>query len=448
MLKTVFFLLVITAVLPLWSQVEPSASGGSYDLGSEHMMTPAPVNRRAYPTSTGSQERSNFVAGGLVFTAAGTDNLMLLGDQEKTPDATYSFLPTIELDRTTPRDEESISYDTGFTLYQIYSQLNSITQSATGNYKFHFTPYAVLSASDTFYQNYNTYNQGNPFSGNSVPGAPGSGAPGSSDILFVQPYGSQLTNSSSASLEYQYAKNSMIGASGLYSFLQISGTSYIPELGDQNTTSGNAFYSRRFGRSYAGVTYQFSKFVTHPYGSYTTSSTVFGFFSHYFTRTFSISVLGGPEYYAYWSESTPQKSSAWTPAVQGSIGWQVARANLAASYAHVVSGAGGLIGTFHSDTGGLSGQLELSRVWSMNGNVGVSHFANISSTPTQFAYYSGGTSIFCGVDFQRRIADSLSIGAGYQHLYQSYPGVTTNSLQNSNRGTISVRYNFNRPLGR
>jgi hypothetical protein len=449
MRKISFFCLAIAVSTPAWSQVQPSASGGGYDLDSEHMMTPPPVSRQGYPATAGSEQRTNFIAGGLVFTAAATDNLMLLGNEEKTPDQTYSFLPTVEIDRKTPKDEELLNYNTGFTLYHTYSQLNGITQDATATFKYHFTPYAVVIFRDRFYQNYNSYNQGNPFTGGGVSGSPGSGAPGSSDTSLIEPYANQLSNASTGAIEYQYAKNSMVGLSGVYSFLQFSGNSYIPELSDQNTTSGNAFYSRRFGRSYAGVTYQFSKFVTHPYGSYTLTNTVFGFYTHYFTRTISISLLGGPEHYTSWTQEDPTKASAWSPAVQASVGWQVAHANLAANYAHVVSGAGGLIGTFHSDTGTVSCQYLFTRLWSASAHVDFSNFENINSAPSQFAYYSGGNSISGGIDVQRRILESVSMEAGYQHLYQSYPGVTTSSaLENSNRGYISVLYHFNRPLGR
>lgn len=447
MIKIACFCLVILAVTPVWSQVQPSATGGA-ELDSEHMMTPPPVSRDGYPVTAGSQERSNFLAGGLVFTAAATDNLMLLGNVEKTPDQTYQFLPTISLDRRTPRDEEILNYSAGSTLYHTYSQLNGVTQSASARFHYHLTPYAVVSISDGFFQNYNTYNDGNPFSGGPVSGSPGSGAPGTPGASLIQPYANQLSNSSNATFEYQYAKNAMLGASGSYSFLQFSGNSYIPDLNNQNTTSGNAFYSRRFGRSYAGVTYQFSKFITHPYGSYTLTNTVFGFYTHYFTRTFSISLLGGPEHYTSWTETDTAKTSAWTPGIQASVGWQVARANLAASYAHVVSGAGGLIGTFHSDTGSLGAQILMSRVWSANAHVDFSHFANINSSPTAFVYYSGGDSLSFQLGVQRRLGESFSMAAGYQHHFQSYPGITTsNALENSNRGYVSVSYHFHRPLG-
>jgi hypothetical protein len=449
MIKIARFCLVFAVAVPLWSQVEPSATGGAADLDSEHMMTPPPVSGEGDPATTGSQERTNFISGGLVFTAAATDNMMLAGGT-RTPDETYAFLPNIAFDRRTPRSEESLNYSSGYTLYQTYSQLNGLTQSGSASYKFLFSPYAVLSISDGFSQNYNTYNLGNPFTGTGISGAPGSSAPGASASSLIEPYANQLSNTSNAGFSYQYAKNSMIGASGSYSFLQYSGENYISELSDQNTTSGNAFYSRRFGRSYAGVTYQFSKFVTHSYGSYALTHTIFGFYTHYFSRTISVSLLGGPERYTAWTETDQTRASAWTPAVTASVGWQVARANLAASYAHVVSGAGGLIGTFHSDTGSLGCEFAMSRAWSTGGSVGFWHFQNVSgSTPSQFAYYTGGNSVTGSLDLQRKIAESLSIEGGYQHLFQSYPGVTnTSALENSDRGYVSISYHFNRPLGR
>jgi hypothetical protein len=447
MFKFFCFCLFISTVVPLWSQVEPSASGGNYDLGSEHMMTPPPVSRQGYPTNAISQERSNFLAGGMIFTAAASSNLMLLGNTEKSPDQTYAFLPTISLDRRTPKDEEVLNYSAGYTLYHTYSQLDGLTQSGAGSFRYHLTPYTTVGISDGYYQNSNTYNQQNPFSGGGVSGAPGSGNPGATDVAAIQPYANSLANSSNASLEYQYAKNSMIGTSGSYSFIQFSKEYYITDLNDQNTTSGSAFYSRRIGRSYAGVSYQFSKFITHPYGSYTLTNTIFGFYTHYFSRTVSMSLLGGPEQYTSWTEATP-KSSAWTPAVQASVGWQVERANLAASYAHIVSGSGGLIGTFHSDTGSLSATMLFSKFWSTGANVSFSHFANVNPLTAVSGYYSGGNSVIAGVDVGRRITESLSMEGGLQTLYQSYPGVTTSAAQNSIRGYVSVSYHFNRPLGR
>jgi|KBSMisStaDraftv2_1062788.scaffolds.fasta_scaffold00953_13 hypothetical protein len=442
MFRIACFCLVIAVATPVWSQVEPSASGGGYDLDSEHMRTPPPVSRGAYPSMAASEERANFLAGGAVLSAAHTDNLMLLGDKAIS-DEYYSIVPTISLDRRTSRHSESVRYGAGFRFYQDNSNLNAITQDGSASFTYRFTPYAALIINDSVDQNSNSYNQGNPFGGGTV-----SGAPGSTNVAVIEPYADQLSNSTSAGLEYQYSKNSMIGVSGNYSFLTFTAHSYLPTLSDQDTAGGNAFVSRRFGKSYAGVTYQMAKYVTHPFGSYTVSNTLFGFYTHYFTRTISISVLGGPEHYSSWAE-TREKSSAWTPAVQGSVGWQVRRANIAATFVHVVSGAGGLIGTFHSDTGGVNAHMMFSRKWGGGAHVEYSHYKNLTSVPSQFGYFPGGDTISGGVEVQRSIRESLALEAQYVHLHQSYGNLTTNqSLQDTNEVILGISYQFNRPLGR
>ena len=442
MFRIACFCIVISFGMPLWSQVQPSAYGGGYELDSEHMMTPPPVSRSAYPALSSSEERANFVAGGAVVSAAYTDNLMLLGDKAIS-DEYYNIVPTISLDRRTARHSESVRYGAGFRLYQNTSDLNAITQDGSASFTYRFTPYAALIINDSVDQNSNSYNRGNAFGGGGV-----SGAPGSANVALVEPYADQLTNSTSAGLEYQYSKNSMMGASGSYSFLNFSAHSNLPTLSNQDTAGGNAFFSRRFGKSYAGVTYQLSKYVTHPFGSYTVSNTVFGFFTHYFTRTVSVSLLGGPEHYTSWAETT-EKSSAWTPAAQGSVGWQVRRANLAASFVHVVSGAGGLIGTFHSDTGGLNAHMMLSRKWGAGAHAEYSHYKNLTTTPVQFGYFPGGDTISGGVEVQRSIRESLALEAQYVHLHQNYGNVTTSqNLHDTNEVILGISYQFHRPLGR
>src|SRR5579863_6639246 len=155
MLKITCFCLAIVAAVPLCSQVEPSGSGGNSSLGDSRMMTPPPVGGGAYPGTVGSEERSNYLAGGLVFTGAYIDNLMVGNVTSPISDETYSFLPTIGFDRRTPRQGESLSYSSGFTLYQHTSQYNSVAQTANASYQFRISPYTVIVLGDTFQQNNN-----------------------------------------------------------------------------------------------------------------------------------------------------------------------------------------------------------------------------------------------------------------------------------------------------
>src|ERR1700741_68608 len=197
MVKIACLYLAIAAAIPLWSQVEPSGSGGGASLDDSSMMTPAPLSGGAYPGIVGSEERSNYLSGGLVFTGAYIDNL-LLGGTSPTSDETYSLVPTIGFDRRTPKQEESLNYGSGVTLYQHTSQYNAVAQNATASYRFSISPYTVINVGDTFQQNNNLYNQSNPFTGAGI-----SGTPGQSNGLVISPFQNQLTNSSNAGIHYQ-----------------------------------------------------------------------------------------------------------------------------------------------------------------------------------------------------------------------------------------------------
>ena len=437
------FLLAIAASTPLWSQVEPSATGGGSDLDDERMMTPPPVSRDAYPVAVGSEERSNYLSAGMVLNAAYTDNLMLLTNNGPVSDEIYSFSPTVGLDRRTSRQGESLHYSSGFSIFQNTSQLNSVSQAASASYSFRLSKYAAITLNDTFQQNYNLYNQSNPFVGGGV-----SGSQGSSNTL-IEPFANQLGNSATGSLNYQYARNAMIGGSAGYTFIQYSQLKDVPGLNNLGTTDAEAHFSRRVARSqYLGVTYKFSKFITHPIGTYTVSDTIFGFYTHYFSSNFSLSILGGPEHYTSWNGNVA-KQGAWTPAIQGSLGWQRQHTNFAASYSHVVSGAGGLIGTYHSNLGSVDGRVILSRTWSAGAHADYMMFKSVHpNTPGIFSF-TGGHTLTAGISAQHRMTERIYMEAGYQRFHQNYGNITTSSsFLHSNRVYGSIAYQISRPLGR
>jgi hypothetical protein len=441
MTKMFFTFALLFATTSLWSQVEPSATGGG-DLNDLHMMTPPPVSGDAYPVSVGAETRSNYVSGGIVFTAAYISDLLLQNGARSHADETYSFLPTIDFNRHTPRQAESLYYSSGFTLYQDTTELNGVSQNASAGYSFHLSPYAVIEVRDSFSQNYNFYNQGNPFSNGGV-----SGTPGTTGTVLIAPFENQLGNTSSAALEYQYGKNAMVGGTGSFSFLRYSDNSQSQGLSDGNTTSATGFYSRRIAPSeYVGVMYQFSRFVTHPIDTDTRTQTVFGFYTHYFTRSFSLSLLAGPERYITLSSVAPAPAS-WTPAVQASVGWQALKWNASANYSRIVSGAGGLVGSYDSDLGALSAQLLLSRNWTVGASGQYATFSNAS--PAAVLISPGGHTLAGTAYLQHRISSKLHFEAGYSHFHQGYasiPGIA--SSPDSNRVYASIGYGFNRPLGR
>lgn len=444
MLKRICLCLAIAAATPLWSQVQPSATGGGFTLDDTEMMTPPPISGTSYPVIVGSETRANYLSAGVVFTAAYQDNLLLVNSPNTISDETYSFLPTISLDRKTSRDGETLRYSSGFNLYQHTSQLNGISQDGNASYRFRFSPYAALIVQDSFRQNYNLYNQANPFAGSGPTGTPS----GTQSNVVIAPFENQLENSSTAGIYYQYARNAMIGGSGSYAFSNYSNITQVQGLDNGGTASASGFFTRRLSRSqYVGAVYEFSKIVTHPIASYTLTHTVFGFYTRYLTENFSVSILGGPEHTTTWSPSEPSTGS-WTPAVEGSFGWQTYRSNVTASYSHVVSGAGGLIGTYHADTGSLSGRFMFTRVWGVGADANYALFKAINSTPIALNY-GGGHTISSTAYLERRISERLDAEAGYAYFHESYPLISTAHYSpDSNRAFISIAYLLHRPLGR
>ena len=132
------FGLLLLASASMWSQddkpnvVVPAASGPlisaitSNDNSETPMLTPPPVSGQSYPVAPASQERSNYVRGGVTFTSAYSDNVLGATGPSSAPvsDVSYSMWPTLALDETTTRLHWTVNYAPGFTFYQRTSARN------------------------------------------------------------------------------------------------------------------------------------------------------------------------------------------------------------------------------------------------------------------------------------------------------------------------------------
>ena len=437
------FLFLLLGSLRMWSQVEPSATGGAYDPENDtRMRVPPPVSGQSFPTSAGSEERSNYISGGMVFTAAYVDNLLNIQSSAPVSDQTYAIFPNISIQQKTSRQSGSLRYGAGYTIYQHTSDLTDFVQNADADYQFRMSKYSTISFHDSFSQNSSSFNEPNPSAGSAVSGSPQAPIPG-----LLVPFRNQLSNTVRGDLAYQFARDAMIGGGGNYSFLHYGDVSNEPEISDSDTTGGSAFYNRRIGpRNYLGAIYSYSRFTTHPLSSTTDTHALLGFFTVFISKTVSISAAGGPQYFT--SAQAPHPSvNKWTPAVGASVGWQTPRTNLAVNYMRAVSSGGGLVGSFYTNSAALSMQWLLNRRWSIAGNG--SYYNNRSATPVYTAQNQGGHTLSGGASLQHRFMENLSAELGYGHFVQSYAAISSlSNSQDSNRYYVSVNYQFSRPLGR
>jgi hypothetical protein len=130
-----------------------------------------------------------------------------------------------------------------------------------------------------------------------------------------------------------------------------------------------------------------------------------------------------------------------------SAGRQGDRTNFAASYSRSVSGGGGLLGAFSSNTAGASARLQLARTWSVESTGNYSVRKNVS--PQSISTEQGGHSVSGTVSFQHPLGEHISATFAYQRLHQSYSSIAAISSDPDNdRESVSISYQFTRPLGR
>ena len=442
MIKLVCLSLALLFIPSAWSQVEPSATGGEVPTGeSDQMAIPPPISVTPYPTEVGIQARENYWSGGVIFTSAYNDNVLPGYTPVPISDYTYFIWPTFSVRQQTPRHTLSATYAPGFEFYQKATALNAVNQNADGSFQYRISRRATFNLHDSFQQNSNVFDQPFVFSG-VVSGT----VQGPSSFVIV-PYASQLANTLAGELSYQFGLNGMIGFGGNHSLLNYPTLSQVPGLFNSTSEGGMVFYNRRLsGSRYAGAIYQYSHITTTPTSSTTQTHLLSLFYTFYLHRNLTASIAAGAQHYQFEQTSVPQ-FNGWSPQVAASMGWQERRLNFAVDYSRSVSAGGGLLGVYNSSSANGHVVWQASQNWTLN--LQGSYLIVKNATPLSESSYAGGHSVMGDASVARRIGDRITVQAGYDRLHQSYSGVAlVNSAPDSNRGFVSISYQFKRSIGR
>jgi hypothetical protein len=414
------------------------------------MLAPPPVSGEAYPTTVGSQARSNYLAAGLALVGS-YDNNVIVGSGTPVGDGIYSILSTIALNQTTPRQQVTLQCSPGFTFYQNTSELNAATQTAALDFQYRLSQHTTVSLRDSFQKRSNVLDQFYPLSG----GVP-FGSTQSPQAEVIAPYADQLSNVADAVLSHQISRNGMIGASGTFTESNYLNSHQASGLNNSNSLGGSVFYNRRLSSTqYVGVIYQYSSSQANPVNTQAIPvnnptevqiHTVLAFYTIYLDPSFSLSLSGGPQYFDATQSPSPRVTS-WTPAIKASIGWQRSHTNFVANYSRGITGSTGLSGVFDSNGANASASWQMTRTW-ISG-VQASYTNNKNATPTFFSSDPGGHSVSGTISVQHLMGERLTAEFGYVHLHQSYGGIAVISeAPDNDRAYISVSYRFTRPLGR
>src|SRR5271157_4805900 len=429
----IFVGLVMLMGVPLWSQVdnspaqpEQAATADNSDNSDTRMQAPPPVSGQAYPVALKSQERSNYLRAGVVFTSAYSDNVIgsVEGQPNPVSDVSYSVAPLVALDTTTPREHLVLTYAPGFTFYQRTSSRNEADQNATINFQYRLSPHVTFSASDGFQKSSSVFNQPDLTSTGGVSG----GAQGA-NFSVIAPIADRLSNSGNVGLTYQFSLNGMIGGSGTFSNLHYPDPTQVPGLYDSSSQAGLAFYSVRIAkRHYLGVTYGYQRLLSYPTVGQNETQTHAAFL---FYTVYPLPLL-------------PMRK--WTPAGGASLSWQGRLNSFAMSYVHIIAGGGGLIGAVQMDSATASVRQQFTKTRS--GSVGGGYAQN-DVLGALLVGVNNGHTISGTASLQQQFGQHVALQLGYTRLHQDYSNVAVLALTpNTNREFASLSYQFSRPLGR
>lgn len=437
-------LLILAASVPAWSQVEPSATGGTENtLDDTQMMMPPPVSGIPYPNQSTAETTTSFFIGGLAVHGAYIDNVLPGATATPINDFTYSILPTLTLQSTTPRQEARLSYSPSFIFYKDTSALNAVDHNADVVYQYRFSPEVAFSVQNYFIRTSNVFDSSYVFSQ--------AGVSGSTQLpvsTVIAPFAEQLTDNFSGTVSYQFERNTMVGAGGTAAVFNLPNTTQAVGLYNSHSEGGLAFYNQRLSRSqYAGVVYLYGRVVASPTGGQVEVQThsFLPYYTIYFNRTFSLSLSGGTERVDIGQTGTAD-SISWTPSAIASLGYQGSKGSFAVSYSRAVSSGGGLLGAYNTDSVNGSGSWNITRTWTATV---AGAFANISNVgPLISGTFAGGHTISGQASITYALNDHLNVGAGYERLRQDYAVAVITNNPDSNQEFFTLTYQFRKPLGR
>ena len=244
--------------------------------------------------------------------------------------------------------------------------------------------------------------------------------------------------------------------SGTFTNLHYPNPAQVPGLYDSSSQGASAFSSLRVSKMhYFGVNYQYQRLLAYPTEGLNETQThaVLFFYTLYATPTLSVSFFGGPQHSDTVQPPLPPlniqlpAARAWTPAAGTSLSWQGRLNSVAVSYKHIISGGGGLFGAVHLDSASASIQQQIAR--SLSGSVAASYTQNNVLGSPLFGGATDGHTVTGTASLQKQFGEHINVQLGYTRLHQNYSNVAVLSTNpDTNRGFVSVSYQFSRPLGR
>ena len=240
----------------------------------------------------------------------------------------------------------------------------------------------------------------------------------------------------------------MVGGGGGFTVFDFPSTIQTAGLYNSKESEGAAFYNRRLSQSqYFGVEYQYNRTLAYPASGVdeTQVHSFLPFYSLYFNRSLSFTASVGAQFVVV-SPFELQGSTSWSPEANLSIGWETEHGGIAASYAHLITSGGGLLGSYTSDDAAVSAGWKPARAWNSGASVSYVKLDNIGKLALSSS--STGNTLSGQVSLGRSIGERFTVSGGYQYLHEQYSAISIiNADPNANREFVSISCHLQKPWG-
>ncbi len=410
---------------------------------------PVQVLGESAPYQPQAEGNRNLLVGGISVTGVYDDNALGNG----TSDIQAYLSPSIALQHTWPHMQGTLTYRPGYFYNRRASERNQFTQYFGGSFSYQFSPRLQIGLRQEYSVSTNPFE---PISGNQFMNA--QGGLSALDATAIVPEEKRTTILSGAEIAYRLSARSTVGATGMFNSLDYGPndpTLLSEQLRGSQTTSGSAFYSHQFSaRRTAGVQYEYTDLRQDMLTTHVRMHRLMLFHEFAFATRGSITLFAGPEYTQsdsivelfkgpLFSITLPISGHGLTPAIGVTYNWRGRYTGLQLEYMRHVTEGSGLVTVAETNSG--SAQLFRQITPRLTAQIGVAAVDNDSLNLTN--YSSWLRTISATVRVQRQLRQHLYLDMGYARAWQSSTG-TAAVLGNDNRVDISLRYEFERPLGR
>jgi len=407
------------------------------------------------PTAT--PETQNEILGGLAVGAVYDDNIATTSGQRR-GGFLYLVAPNFTLQQTRPSTTWDLNYAGGLTIAQDNPAVSDKTQDSTavtGRLQHLFGRHTLLELRQDFLMTNNPFGQpGQTLSSVSGTGQLNSGA--------AVPVATRTSFVSTGSLIRQLSRHASVGISGSFSRLrfrdlpQISGSAV--NLIDGRTITGRMFYAvdisprQRIGAEYQAQDLRFGAGVAR-----TVDQTVFLFDEIRMSATMTLTLFGGPDYahvhnnILVGSSGSPSVlpvlHDVWSSSGGASFTWRGKHLALRLSGSSMVTDGGGATGAVRALTGSGELRRDFTRRWTASLGFTYSDGRVIEGTSTTSA--STITTEQGTFAVIHKLSQRISMSGQYAHVQQLSHGVVIPyNSGNHNRASMSLMYQFAKPLGR